>query len=58
MSNIYSAKEKNRKRQYILVKCSKCQKNCVPAAYIKPKGEKERCYCDKCYKELIKPTEF
>lgn len=48
---------KQEKRQKFY-NCSKCKKACTPAAFIKPKGEKERCYCSKCLKELMKPTEF
>lgn len=39
-------------------KCTVCKKDCVPAASVKTKGEKERHYCRRCLKERMKPTEF
>lgn len=38
--------------------CSECEKACIPAAFIKRKGEKEKCYCKRCLKKLFNPTEF
>lgn len=38
--------------------CTRCKKACIPAAFIKSKGEKERCYCKACLQELVKPGEF
>lgn len=46
---------KDEEKYYI---CTECKKRCVPIVFIKSKNEKERCYCKKCIKKIIKPDEF
>ena len=51
-------KSKEKQKEEKIYECTNCKKACIPAAFIKSKGEKERWYCNKCLQKLMKPGEF